>query len=134
MGLQQQRLLRRHLQEVRQQEAQSSKQPRQLQQGGTSSSSGGGSVGPNELRIGPVFQLSGIGGNEARRIEKQLVPAAIKVLQKYLQVSQQHQRDCIEGVGGDGDEGGRGAAMTRPGGLRSSWCLQPSKCCKRICR
>jgi hypothetical protein len=123
MGIQQQRLLRRHLQELRRQDSEANRHPRQLQQGtgsSKSSSGAGGSVGPNELRIGPVFQLSGIGGNEARRIEKQLVPAAIKVLQKYLQVRRRARLHASAGGGGGGE------------GFRYSlWCLQPLERCRK---
>lgn len=88
--LQQQKVLRRRLRQLRA----ADRQLLQQQQGansnkGSSSSSSGGAVGPQELRIGPVYQLSGVKGRDAQRIEQQLVPAAIKVLQKYLKVGEE---------------------------------------------
>jgi hypothetical protein len=102
--LQQQKILRRRLRQLREAD-------RQLQQqqgankasSSSSSSSSSGAVGPQELRIGPVYQLKGVQGRDAQRIEQQLVPAAIKVLQKYIKVGeelrqqqqqQQQQQQC----------------------------------------
>ena len=97
--MQQQRILHRRLQELRQQDKDAaaaaaakpqgtgnSKPSGNSNSGSSSSSNSGGGVAPRELRIGAVYNLAGVGGREAGRIEKQLVPAAIKVLQKYLKV------------------------------------------------
>lgn len=87
---QQQQVLRRRLQQLRSNDAASNQ--KQPPAGSSSSSSsagdggGGGGVGPRELRIGAVYQLGGVSSRDAAIIEKQLVPAAIKVLQKFIQV------------------------------------------------
>lgn len=38
------------------------------------------------LRINPVYQLSGLSAADVKRVKQQLVPAAFKVLQKYIKV------------------------------------------------
>jgi hypothetical protein len=43
-------------------------------------------VAPAKLRITPQYQLSGLSAAEQRRVKQQLVPAAIKVLQRYIKV------------------------------------------------
>ncbi|WIA18595.1 hypothetical protein OEZ85_010035 [Tetradesmus obliquus] len=45
-----------------------------------------GRVAPGVLRIRPQYQLSGLSPADARRVTQQLVPAAIKVLQRYIKV------------------------------------------------
>jgi len=79
---QQQRVLRRRLQQLRANNA----ADKQQQPAASSSSGSSGAVSPQELRIAPVYDLSGVGPRDAQRIEQQLVPAAIKVLQKYIKV------------------------------------------------
>ena len=114
---QQQEVLRRRLQQLRANDAEKQKQQQQPASGGagskpagSSSSSSGGGVGPRELRVGAVYQLEGVSSRDARVIEQQLVPAAIKVLQKFLQ------------VGAWGGEGGPGS--TAAGASHVVLCLE----------
>lgn len=89
MVVQQQQVLRRRLQQLRNNDA-------AKPAAAAASSSSSTKSSPQELRIGPVYQLGGIGNRDAQRIEKQLVPAAIKVLQKFLKVCARWC--CGEGV------------------------------------
>jgi hypothetical protein len=43
-------------------------------------------VSAAKLRIDAQYQLSGLSAAEQRRVKQQLVPAAIKVLQRYMKV------------------------------------------------
>lgn len=70
---------------------QASQQQKQQQLPGSSARGrplppGAGPLKPGKLRIGPVFQLEGLSPGDTQRVQQQLVPAAIKVLQKYIKV------------------------------------------------
>lgn len=39
------------------------------------------------VRINPVYQLSGLSADDDKRVKQQLVPAAFKVLQRFVKVS-----------------------------------------------
>jgi hypothetical protein len=71
--------------------AASPQQKQQQQQGGRAPSQhaplpGIGRVSAAKLRIGAQYQLSGLSAAEQRRVKQQLVPGAIKVLQRYIKV------------------------------------------------
>jgi hypothetical protein len=75
-----------------QQQQQTSKAGAQQQQGGKAPAQhlplpGMGRVSPAKLRISAQYQLSGLSAAEQRRVKQQLVPGAIKVLQRYIKVS-----------------------------------------------
>jgi hypothetical protein len=90
--------LDKHLRQLRATEAAANhrRRLRQASIGGNSSSSSSSSSASStshgrqvvaaELRVGAVYNLKGVGTREAAIIEKQLVPAAIRVLQRYLKV------------------------------------------------
>eukprot|EP00879_Flechtneria_rotunda_P025446 GHRR01027043.1.p1 GENE.GHRR01027043.1~~GHRR01027043.1.p1 ORF type:complete len:293 (+),score=118.28 GHRR01027043.1:88-879(+) len=64
------------------------------------------------LRITPIYQLAGVPGGDAKRVQQQLVPAAIKVLQKYIKVQRPVSGSVLK-VDASFAEGQQGCLVSR---------------------